>query len=261
MAHRINYESRLARSFDGRTLSQAKEALWLKLFEEYLGLSASSRVLDVGCGTGRFAGVIANRLECAVIGIDPSFEMLTSAKAKFAQPTGWFLAQAEAIPFSQNTFDVCLCSFVIHHIVDKARAFREMYRTLRPNGRLGIRYLSHEQLCQDPLYRFFPAALTIDLARTPDLVELRGLVQDIGFVPVVEKVVRQPRAESAEEYLEKLRNRYVSSLWMISEEEYQRGMAEAVEYYSSHSLTENESQQEIMFLVYTKSVVVHRRGA
>lgn len=246
------YNSDLVRSFDARALSRTKEALWLELFDEYLGLNASSRLLDVGCGSGRFARVIAKHVECAVIGIDSSLEMLTSAKTKFAQLTGWFLAQAEAIPFSQNIFDAVLCSFVIHHIADKARAFSEMYRTLRPQGRLAIRYLSHEQLHQDPLYRFFPMALTIDLARTPGLDELRNLVKVNGFIPIVEKVVRQPRAESVEEYLIKLRCRYVSSLWMISEEEYQQGLQAATKYYATHSLSEIERWQEVMFLVYSK---------
>jgi ubiquinone/menaquinone biosynthesis C-methylase UbiE len=245
--------SGLANTYDkGRTLSEANEILWLSLFKQHLSLETASRVLDIGCGTGRFSVLVARQFRCAVVGIDPSPSMLARAKAKGPNEIEWLLAEAEAMPFSENAFDVCLASQVIHHFQDKHQAFVEMYRVLRCGGRLGIRYSSHAQLQTILDYRFFPSALLIDLQRVPDIQAVIGLVQTVGFSVVEEHLVRQQLFESADDYLRKLRNRYASVLSLISEEEYQKGLEKATAYLKERELEASEKQAEITFLVAIK---------
>jgi SAM-dependent methyltransferase len=248
----MDYNS-FADSFDkGRALSPAKEALWLNLFKQHLGLDMTSRVLDVGCGTGRFSVLIARQFRCAVVGIDPSLPLLKKAKTKCPREVDWILARSETIPFVDNTFGVCLASQVIHHMENKHQSFSEMYRVLRRGGRLGIRYSSHTQLRAMLEYRFFPSALQIDLERAPDIHEVRDRVRTAGFDSVGEYSVRQPLFESAEDYIEKIRLRYTSGLSLIPEEEYQKGLEEAKVYLRAHELAPSEKSAGITLLIANK---------
>lgn len=248
----VDYDN-LADLYDrSRALSQAKEILWLNLFKQHLGLGVTSRVLDVGCGTGRFSISIARQFRCAVVGIDPLPSMLAKAKEKCSTEIAWLLARAEAIPVADDAFDACLASQVIHHFQDKHQAFAEMHRVLQHGGRLGIRYSSHVQLQTILDYRFFPSALRIDLERLPDIGAVRGLMRTVGFSVVEEHAVHQQLFESAEEYLEKLRNKYASVLSLISEEEYQKGLQKAAAYLKEHELAASDKYADITFLVGIK---------
>lgn len=249
---KVDYGS-LANTYNkGRTLSEANEILWLNLFKQHLEPETTSRVLDIGCGTGRFSVLIARQFRCAVVGIDPSPTMLAKAKAKCPNEIEWLLARAEAMPFSDSAFDVCIASQVIHHFQDKHQACVEMYRLLRCGGRLGIRYSSHAQLQTILDYRFFPSALLIDLQRVPDIQAVIDLMRTVGFNVVKEHVVRQQLFESADDYLRKLRNKYASVLSLISEEEYRKGLEEATVYLKERELEARDKYAEITFLVAIK---------
>jgi len=92
--------------------------------------------LDVGCGTGAFAGLILTHAEPAkIVGIDPSAQQVefatrtvTAAHANFRTGT------AIDLPFSAGEFDVVVSALVIHFIEDRPKAFREMLRVTREGG-------------------------------------------------------------------------------------------------------------------------------
>jgi ubiquinone/menaquinone biosynthesis C-methylase UbiE len=249
---RVNYELLAAQYDPGRALSEANEELWLKVFEQQLGLNRASRVLDVGCGTGRFSIAIARHFQCPVVGIDPSPSMLAIAKQKSPNQIVWLLGRAEEIPFSNDSFDACLASQVVHHFQDRQRAFNEIYRVLHESGRVGIRYSSHAQLSAFLDYRFFPSALHRDFNRVPDLPIVRELMSKAGFRTIEERVLRQQFFESSVDYLAKLRNKYSSVLTLISEEEYQKGLEEATRYFARHELKTSDKMAEISFIVGVK---------
>ena len=104
-------------------------------------------VLDVACGTGDLS-IEFLRHRCHVTGIDLSSEMLTIAKAKTAeagfQPDAfnYLLADAEQLPFDDNTFDIVSCAFGIRNFIHLEQGLREMARVLKPQGRLLIMELS-----------------------------------------------------------------------------------------------------------------------
>jgi SAM-dependent methyltransferase len=103
-------------------------------FLTWLAPPAGGRWLDIGCGTGAFSELILRRCAPnAVVGIDPS-----SAQVEFARkllPDATFqIADSMELPFGENEFDVAASALVIHFIPDRAKAFTEMERVLRPGG-------------------------------------------------------------------------------------------------------------------------------
>jgi trans-aconitate methyltransferase len=113
---------------------------------EGLGLKVGSRVLDVGCGTGRLAHWIGERLgpEGRVVGIDPLPDRITIARAR--NPDIRFeVGHAEDLSaFEDESFDAVCLSAVFHWIGDKPRALAEIRRVLRPRGLVGATTMPKE---------------------------------------------------------------------------------------------------------------------
>lgn len=105
------------------------------------GARPGDRVLDVGCGTGFLTRSVARRIapDGSVIGIDPSEDALTRARRTTRLLNCSFKAgQAAALDYPDASYDVVVSSLVMHHLPDqdRARALAEMFRVLRPGGRV-----------------------------------------------------------------------------------------------------------------------------
>ncbi len=105
-------------------------------------IRSGEAVLDMGCGAGFDAFVAAQLVGPSgrVAGIDLSPEMLAIADA--GKPGTGFVqvefrqAAVEAMPFPDESFDLALSNGVLNLIPDKPAALREIFRVLRPGGRL-----------------------------------------------------------------------------------------------------------------------------
>lgn len=105
-------------------------------------IKGGAAVLDVGCGAG-FDMIVASRLVGRggkVYGIDMTPEMVERARANL-QRSGVTDAQvdvsgAESIPYPDASFDVVISNGVVNLSPAKEEVFREIYRVLRPDGRL-----------------------------------------------------------------------------------------------------------------------------
>ena len=103
-------------------------------FLPWLGVDKGARWLDVGCGTGAFSELVLRRCApAALAGIDPSPEQVDYV-GKLLPGHRFEVADATAMPFDDNTFDVVASALVLHFIPDRAKAFAEMKRVLRPGG-------------------------------------------------------------------------------------------------------------------------------
>lgn len=106
------------------------------------GVRPGQRVLDVGCGTGYFARLIARTVgrDGLVVGIDPSPAMIRYANRKAAASgtCRFQIGTAEAVEFPPDHFDFVVSSLVVHHLPEDLRlpALQEMRRVLRPGGAL-----------------------------------------------------------------------------------------------------------------------------
>lgn len=117
-----------------------------KRLVERLGLEEGARVLDVGCGTGRLARWIAERLgpTGTVVGIDPLEHRISVARSH-AGVVRFEVGHAEDLgAFEESSFDAVCLSSVLHWITDKARALAEIRRVLRPGGRVAVTTLPQE---------------------------------------------------------------------------------------------------------------------
>jgi len=113
---------------------------------------ASERILDVGTGTGIVALNVAPAvLKGKVVGIDLSEGMLATAQGKAsrlecAARLEFCRMDAETLAFEDQSFNVVLSLFAVLHFPNPLRAFAEMFRVLRPGGRLVVAVGSRPRL-------------------------------------------------------------------------------------------------------------------
>jgi ubiquinone/menaquinone biosynthesis C-methylase UbiE len=107
----------------------------VQLILEYLGDLNGKRVLDVGCGKGRFARVLAERYpRASMVGLDLAEAMLRHAPAGVGVCAG----SMTALPFPSGIFDCAYATESLEHAVDIRSAVAEMCRVVRPGGRIVI---------------------------------------------------------------------------------------------------------------------------
>jgi ubiquinone/menaquinone biosynthesis C-methylase UbiE len=96
-----------------------------------------SRVLETAAGTGVATRALARalRVEVELVATDLNEPMLARAAAMgTARPVTWLQADAQQLPFPDASFDVVACQFGVMFFPDKARAFAEVRRVLKPGG-------------------------------------------------------------------------------------------------------------------------------
>ena len=149
-------------------------------------IQPGEKVLDVGCGTGSLAIIAKVKAGASVeiSGRDAAPAMIERARQKAAKAGVDIDFQAgvvEAIDFPNDTLDVVLSSFMVHHLPGglKAKAFAEIYRVLKPGGRLLV--VDFEPPQNRFLVRILPLFLThemmtIDNSKIPPLLEGSGFM-------------------------------------------------------------------------------------
>jgi ubiquinone/menaquinone biosynthesis C-methylase UbiE len=168
-------------------------------------------VLETAAGTGVVTRALASRLPTNVryVATDLNQPMLDHAAAKQSDKNRvtWQQADALALPFEDQKFDVVVCQFGAMFFPDKVAAYREARRVLKPRGHLFFnvwdRISANEfaDVVIEALAAFFPQDPPRFLARTPhgyhDVEKIREELTAAGFADVIiETVDHRSRAAS-----------------------------------------------------------------
>jgi SAM-dependent methyltransferase len=107
-----------------------------------LHLTAGSRVLEIGCGSGRYALQVAATVGCCVVGLDtnaPGIQtahQLAASRNVASQVRFEICDAAKNLPFSDSIFDAVFANDVLCHLPGRLNVLREMFRVLKPGGRM-----------------------------------------------------------------------------------------------------------------------------
>ncbi|MCB9456586.1 MAG: methyltransferase domain-containing protein [Anaerolineaceae bacterium] len=186
------------------------------------GVTSSSKVAEIGCGTGNYINGLVTHTDCAGWGIDPSNEMLAYARQ---QPTALHIQPgfAHETGLPPGLFDLVYSVDVIHHLDDTAAYFREAYRLLRPGGKICTVTDSEAIIrTRQPLSTHFPETIAPELARYPHIADLESSMSQVGFQGIEQQAAEdRTRLTDISAYREKV----FSALHLIAEEDFQRGLA------------------------------------
>jgi ubiquinone/menaquinone biosynthesis C-methylase UbiE len=114
-------------------------AEWAPRVADAAAIGPGDHVLDVACGTGVLAREAASRVGARgrVVGLDRNEWMFEVAR-RVAPDIDWVPGLAEALPFAKGEFDVVVSQFGLMFFDDRMTALREMWRVLRPGGRMVV---------------------------------------------------------------------------------------------------------------------------
>jgi SAM-dependent methyltransferase len=176
---------------------------------ELIAVEPGERLLDIASGKGDSALLAARERGCVVTGVDYGEAAVTDAgRAADAAGVGdrieFRVGDAEALPFDDQTFDAVLCECSLCTFPDKPRALAEMYRVLRPGGRVAIADVlaDHDRL---PVSLSGPLATAACVGSALGREDLQRLLASSGFRLLAVRSCTEEAAEMAERVHDRLR--------------------------------------------------------
>lgn len=191
-------------------MSLGLHRLWKKRFVSQVSVKPGMKYLDVACGTGDISKELITNLmnrniqaEVTLTDINP--EMLKEGKEKFIDnnfllPVQWVEADAQALPFEDNSFDVVTIAFGLRNVPNKQKALSEFKRVLKPGGQFLCLEFSHvENEWLNKAYQFYSGFiipkigkviakneeayeyLVESIRRFPDQNALKKIMDEVGF--------------------------------------------------------------------------------
>jgi len=218
--HAVNYNE-ISQTYDD--VRQVDTDL-INSFLKEVEFDSSTRILDIGCGTGNHSDLLQKVTQGKIYGIEPSTGMLNKAKQKKSKVV-YKQGDAEHIPFEDQYFDFIYMTDVIHHVPNIGKMFAEIYRVLKANGKVCIVTQSHQQIENRPIAQFFPETVAVDKRRYPDIPEIIVNAEDQGLKLVKNAVLNENvKIELGQEFMELVKKKGYSMLHLLSDEEYSEGL-------------------------------------
>ncbi len=117
-------------------MSFGTHRVWKKELIDLINIQPLDKIIDVGSGTGDLIALIdKKRLNNSIYSIDLNLEMLKFGKKKFFNKKIKFIkANAEKLPFKDNTFDKYIISFCLRNVTNYKEALKESLRVIKPGG-------------------------------------------------------------------------------------------------------------------------------
>jgi demethylmenaquinone methyltransferase / 2-methoxy-6-polyprenyl-1,4-benzoquinol methylase len=178
-------------------LSFGLDRWWRRRTSRAIRAPAGTRVLDLGCGTGKLGLRLAGRYR--VVGVDVSGAMLSRARKMAAGRVALVQGSAFRLPFADASFGGAVSGFVLRNLDDLPTAFSEVARVLRRGA--GVAFVDITQPSRPALRRLFDAYfiraapglgalvgkreayryLVASLGQLPPSPEVCGMLETVGF--------------------------------------------------------------------------------
>jgi SAM-dependent methyltransferase len=118
----------------------SQQALWTVQLRSYIYKLVMHRsdaaILDVGCGTGALEPEYSLQTDAVITSLDIDLPRLVFAREQFS--ANWVNGDALSLPFAQDSFDICLCHYLLLWINEPLLALEEMNRVTRSGGHVLI---------------------------------------------------------------------------------------------------------------------------
>jgi len=204
--------SSIARYYDlnNSLLSLGLHHQWKQKTLEALALQAGESILDVGAGTADLSILAAEKISQSgrIIATDLNEAMLRIGRQKLAARNlphvSCALANAEALPFPDQSFDAVVTGFCLRNVSDLKQALQEIFRLLKPGGRMAcLDFSTPASPWLRTLYDFYSFSLLPKIGAWvsrdqtgiyqylpdsirafPDQERLKGTIAHAGFKPV-----------------------------------------------------------------------------
>ncbi len=221
----VNYDA-LAPTYNQRFEEDKDRPETARALLELAGDLNAQRVLEVGCGTGRWLAelrTVTNRC----YGLDPSRGMLAQASCRGAS-IRLTQGRGESLPFPDGRFDLVYCVNAIHHMDRQQTFIQAARRVLRDGGALTIIGMDpHQQRETWYVYEYFEGVYETDLARFPSWKTVIDWMRAAGFQQVerrpVERIIDHKTSATVldDPFLQKHTS---SQLALLSNAEYAAGV-------------------------------------
>ena len=240
----VSERYRRARGLDERMLG-----LWMDALTSRVATSGVKRVLDAGCGTGRFAAPLARTYGAPVIGLDPSHKMLLEAGK--SPGVHYVRGAIEALPFAGGRVDLVFISMAWHHLTDKRLAAAELHRVQPQGGYLFIRNSTRDSIDSYFYMQFFPEARRMMEGKLPWRADIISDVELPGYSFFEQGIVCQPRDSSPVDYAERIAQRGLSDLAAIDDTAFEKGLA-ALRAHCAQDKTLRGLGEDVEFFLFRR---------
>lgn len=170
-------------------------------FLDWLAPAPGLAWLDVGCGTGAFSELVLKRhAPRSLAGVDPAPAQIEHARRQMPN-ADWRVADAMALPFDTDRFDIAVSALVLNFVPDPVKALGEMRRVLR-NGGLVAGYLwersaradfSPHTPMEQGLQRIGAEVLRPPMKPASSVDGANAALQSAGFSDTIVTTIEAPR--------------------------------------------------------------------
>lgn len=173
-------------------MSLGVHRLWKRYVVGMANIRQGQQILDLAGGTGDLARLMADKVgdTGSVILADINAAMMAAGRARLLDlgisgNVTFVQANAEELPFPDNSFDLVTIAFGLRNVTNKDRALASMYRVLKPAGRLLVLEFSKPSSALKPAYDFYSFNILPALGRilAKDEASYRYLAESIRMHP------------------------------------------------------------------------------